>query len=110
MPAVRESTSAVVVRGEQLVDGFVSEPYEAGWASEAIVFVVGMDANTGGSIAVQISPDGILWVDEGLTITMPGRQEVAFGRLAHFGNWIRIRVNAPNGTERRMMVTLHLKG
>ena len=70
MPVVRESTTAVVVRGERITQGFASEPYEAGWASEAIVFLTGMDSAGGGTVSVQISPDGMHWIDEGTTITL----------------------------------------
>lgn len=110
MPVVRESTTAVIVRGERLGNGFASEPYEAGWASEAVVYLVGMDSGEGGTVSVQISPDGILWADEGTTIAMPGDQQVAFGRVAHFGNWIRIKADTPPGVERRMMASIHFKG
>ena len=110
MPVVRESTTAVVVRGERLANGFTSEPYEAGWASEAIVYLVGMDSAGGGAVQVQISPDGILWVDEGTRIEMPGDRQVAFGRVSHFGNWLRIRADVPDGGERRMLATFHFKG
>ncbi len=110
MPVVRESTTAVIVRGERLADGFTSEPYEAGWATEAIVYLVGMDGGKGGSVAVEISPDGMLWVDEGTKIEMPGDRQVAFGKITHFGNWLRIRAMVPAGTERRLLATLHFKG
>lgn len=110
MPVVRESTTAVIVRGERLADGFASEPYEAGWASEAIVYLLGMDAAKGGTVSVQISPDGMAWADEGTRIEMPGNGQVAFGRVAHFGNWLRIKAQVPAGVERRMMATLHFKG
>ena len=110
MPVVRESTTAVIVRGERLENGFASEPYEAGWASEAVVFLAGMDAGEGGTVSVQISPDGILWTDEGTTIAVPGNQKVAFGRVKHFGNWIRIKAETPPGVARRVMATIHFKG
>ena len=110
MPVVRESTTAVIVRGERLATGFSSEPYEAGWATEAIVYLVGMDAGEGGTVSVQVSPDGILWADEGTTIAMPGDQKVAFARIAHFGNWLRITADTPAGVTRRMMATIHFKG
>ena len=109
MPVVRESTTAVVVRGERITQGFASEPYEAGWASEAIVFLTGMDSADGGTVSVQISPDGMHWIDEGTTIAIPGDKQVSFGKVAHFGNWLRIKADVPAGVERRMMATLHFK-
>lgn len=110
MPTLRESTTAVLVRGERVGEGYATEPYEAGWAREAVVFLLGMDETDGGELAVQISPDGFHWVDEGLVIEMPARGGVSFGRVAHFGNWLRLEARMPGGGERRLMVTVHFKG
>ena len=109
MPTVRESTTAVVVRGERIGQDFASEPYEAGWASEAIVFLTGMDSGKGGTVSVQISPDGMRWADEGTVIEIPADGEVSFGKVAHYGNWLRIKADVPAGVERRMMATFHFK-
>jgi hypothetical protein len=110
MPQVRESTTAVVARGERFGAGDATEPYEAGWAAEAVVFLLGMDSGEDGHAAVQVSPDGINWVDEGTTVPMPGDGAVTFGRLGHFGNWIRIVADLPEGATRRLHVTFHFKG
>jgi len=110
MPKLRESTTAVLVRGERVADGYATEPYEAGWASEALVFALGMDDAAGGSLHLQISPDGMNWVDEGLAVELPAARSVSFGRIAHFGNWLRFQARLPDGAERRITLTLHLKG
>lgn len=110
MPKLRESTTAVLVRGERIADGYATEPYEAGWAGEAVVFVLGMDDAAGGHLHLQISPDGMNWVDEGLVVEFPAARAVGFGRVAHFGNWLRFQARLPGGTERRITLTLHLKG
>lgn len=110
MPQMRESTTAVVARGERFGDGAATEPYEAGWATEAVIFLLGMDAGDAGHATVQISPDGITWADEGTSIPLPGDKEVTFGRIGHFGNWLRIVCNLPKGAERRLHVTFHFKG
>ena len=39
MPKLAESTTAVLVRGDAWQGAFASEPYEAGWAREAVIFV-----------------------------------------------------------------------
>ena len=39
-----------------------------------------------------------------------GDKEVTFGRIGHFGNWLRIVCNLPKGAERRLHVTFHFKG
>jgi hypothetical protein len=110
MPKLRESTTAVLVRGERVAGGYASEPYEAGWASEAVVFVLGMDDSAGGDLHLQISPDGMNWIDEGPAIELPAARGVGFGRIAHFGNWLRFELRLPEGAERRITLTLHLKG
>ena len=51
----------------------------------------------------------IRWIDEGTTIAIPGDKQVSFGKVAHFGNWLRIKADVPAGVERRMMATLHFK-
>ena len=109
MPKLNESTTAIIVRSERVGDGFASEPYEAGWAKEAVVFLTGHDSGPEGSVVVQISPDGMAWADEGSTLPFPPEGQVAFARLVQFGNWLRLRVTLPHGTERRLMATLNLK-
>lgn len=110
MPKLRESTTAVIVRGERVENGFSSEPYEAGWAVEAVVFLLGMDDGEGGEATVEISPDGMHWAHEGAVLAIPARGEVAFARVARFGNWLRLGMRLPEGGARRVMATLHLKG
>lgn len=110
MPQVRESTTAVVARGERFAAGDATEPYEAGWAGEAVVFVLAMDAGASGTAAVQVSPDGINWADEGTSIPIPDDGSVSFGRIGHFGNWLRVVASVPEGASRRMHVTFHFKG
>lgn len=110
MPALRESTTAVLVRAETIAEGHTTEPYEAAWANQAVVFVHSLDDGDGGTLAVQISPDGMNWVDDGTEIALPGKDKVAFGRISHFGNWLRFAARLPDGSQRRLTVTLQLKG
>jgi hypothetical protein len=110
MPTLRESATAVLLRGEWLRDGATTEPYEAGWASEAVVFVHCLDDRVYGVLRAQLSPDGMNWEDEGAEIALPGKGRVAFLRLSHFGNWLRFVARLPDGGERRVTLTLHLKG
>ena len=64
---LRESHTAVVGRNEIWEGSAASEPYEAGWALEAIVWlrvlaVKGPTANV--EARGQLSPDGFHWVGE----------------------------------------------
>jgi len=114
MPQLRESATAVLVRGETVTAGFASEPYEAGWAIEAVLFLRLMgdpDPRAHGQARIEISPDGMNWVAEGTTVPLPkGDEAVTFARIAHFGNWLRITVELPEAMSVKLLATLHLKG
>ena len=92
---------------------FATEPYEAAWASEAIFFVRALDcAGDIGACAarVQISADGMRWVDEGAEFGLPvAKEEVTFGKASHFGGWLRIAGELPPDAELRVLVSLALK-
>lgn len=109
---IRESQSAVVARNERWSGAAATEPYEAGWALEAIVFVRALADAPGasGTARVEISPDGMRWVPEGTTFPLPTkRDEVTYARVRHFGNWLRVASDLPKGAEVTVLVTLHLK-
>ncbi|MDE0632672.1 MAG: hypothetical protein OXH73_14310 [Caldilineaceae bacterium] len=108
---LRESYTAIVERSEALQGSFATEPYECGWAGEAIFFVRILEraGNLEGiTLHVQISPDGIRWCDEGTAIAL-GEEEVAFGKVAHFGNWLRLSGRLPDGASMRAIIALSLK-
>jgi hypothetical protein len=137
---LRESQTAVVARNEVWEGAVATEPYEAGWATEAVIFVRALAFRSGGSawsptwssawspsgsptftapeanarpvvaVRVQISADGMRWIDEGATCNLPvdtGRD--SFVRVGHFGNWIRIAADLPEGLAIKALVTMHLK-
>ena len=108
---LRESYTAIVERSETLRGSFATEPYECGWAGEAIFFVRILERAVnleGVTLHVQISPDGIRWCDEGTAITL-GEEEVAFGKVAHFGNWLRLSGRLPHGASMSAIIALSLK-
>lgn len=109
MPHLRESTTAVLWRADTISDGMATEPYEAGWAGEAVVFVTGVDGEGGGTLSVEISPDGMHWVDEGTNFAVPAAGTVTFARVSHFGNWLRFRANTTKNAGPRLNLTLCLK-
>ena len=49
---------------------------------------------------VQISPDGIAWTDEGTTLPAVTHPGVAFTRVRHFGNWLRLACQVSGGQAR----------
>jgi hypothetical protein len=113
MAKLPESTTSVLVRGETWHGAFSSEPYEAGWAREAVIFLrlLKLEGDLGGAeVDVEISPDGMHWAAEGARISVPARVgEVAYAKVAHFGNWLRVAGTLPEGASGQALVTVHLK-
>lgn len=108
-----QSQAAVIARNETWAGKVATEPHEAGWAREAIVFVRALHDAIGnpGTAQVELSPDGMRWVPEGTVFDLPSKaDEVTFARVAHFGTWLRISANLPEGASLVVLVTLHLKG
>lgn len=90
---MRHFQMVVVQRRDNFEGDFASEPFEAAWASEAILFLRTEKLGVGSTIdaRVQISADGMNWMDEGTafaTQTAPGND---FVRVSHFGGWLRIQ-------------------
>ena len=110
---LRESHNAVVARNEEWRGSIATEPYEAGWAVEAIIFVRALSVEgeaAGVEARVQISPDGMRWADEGSRFKLPAQaDEVTFSRVTHFGNWLRIVAELPEGVRIKPVVTISLK-
>ncbi|MEZ2405424.1 hypothetical protein AB6806_01210 [Bosea sp. RCC_152_1] len=107
-----ENLTAVVARNESWTGASATEPYEAGWAKEAIVFVRALKAPVGPlpKARVEISADGMHWCPEGSEFDLPAAKDaVTFQRLAHFGNFLRIAATLPKGAEITVLVTFHLK-
>ena len=110
---VRQSYTAVVERNRLWTGQYETEPYEAAWASEAIFFIRTLEAahlEAEVQARVQISPDGLHWCDEGTTIILPAEPEtVMFGRVRHFGGWLRLAGEVPAGGSIKVIVYLALK-
>ena len=72
---------------------FQTNPYEAGWADEAIFFIH-VERLSGErpclDAAVEISHDGIHWVKEGTQVQGIDALGLHFVRVRHFGNWLRL--------------------
>lgn len=107
-----ENITAIVARNELWSGQAASEPYEAGWAREAVIFVRALKETRGvqPTLRVEMSPDGIHWVPEGAEAPMPeGKDDVRALRIRHFGNWLRVAADFPPGAEATVLVTIHLK-
>ena len=113
---IRNTYTAVLVRGDLWQAGTVhTEPYEAAWAGEAVFFVRVLELvrGAGGPAAearVQISPDGMHWVDEGSGCDIaPEVESLSFARTLNFGGWLRLAVDVPPEMAAKVVVTLALK-
>ncbi len=110
---MRQSHTAVLARNESWSGSVATEPYEAAWASEAIVFLRVLEpvvVPEGTSLRVQISADGMHWCDEGSTLAVGCGPEVpTFVRVRHFGGWVRVVGEMPEGVELKAVAYLVLK-
>jgi len=110
----RQSYTAVLERNRVWKGAFETEPYEAAWASEATFFVRALEASGelgDAQACVQISPDGMHWCDEGTLVDLPVREGMTtFGRVRHFGGWLRLAGRVPQGAQVKVIVYLVLKG
>lgn len=107
-----ESITSIVARNETWTGKAASEPHEAGWAREAVIFVRALKDPKGSQpmARVEISPDGMRWIAEGAEAAMPSvRDGIAVMRVAHFGNWLRVAADFDDGCESTVLVTIHLK-
>jgi hypothetical protein len=107
---MRNSYTAVVELEQPFTGSFATEPYECGWASEALAFIRVSEKSLAAerlTVRVQVSPDGICWFDEGTTLDViigPGQ---AWARLSHFGGWLRL-AGTFTGDQARGTLTFHL--
>ncbi len=115
---MRNAYTAVIARGELWEQSVQTEPYEAAWAAEAVFFVLVMEvtgsdvgAGSGAALArVQISPDGLHWVDEGAELKILAQPDsLSFARVSNFGGWLRLVVTVPAQLGIKVVATLALK-
>ncbi len=114
---MRQSHTTVLERNTVWRGPFATEPYEVGWAREAVFFVRVLETdvlNQWPQAWVEISPDGIQWCREGETLMLPDgadlpEQDLSFCRVEHFGSWLRLAGELPPDTFMRVIVYLVLK-
>ena len=110
---VLQSYTAVVERAQPLSADFATEPYEAGWAREALIFIrIRQDTEGSPTVRarVQISPDGLHWADEGTHFSAIEQPGVYFVRVREFGTWLRVAGSVdPGGAEAKALVYIALK-
>lgn len=109
---MREAITAVVARGDTWSGVAASEPYDVAWAGEAVIFLrsLGAEGNPEQARAwVQISPDGMRWVDEGSMLQVPLVDEISSVRIRNFGTYLRVMTVLPEGASFKALLTISLK-
>jgi hypothetical protein len=109
-----QSHLLVLTRNETWSAGEVAtEPTEVGWAREAMIFVRALKPVTlprGGTLRVQVSPDGMHWADHGATIALPGAEGAMMAAsVGNFGGWLRLAGTLQAGESITVLVSIHLK-
>lgn len=89
---MRECHTAILERHVEWGETFETDPYESGWASEALYFLYSTEPlPTDLTIRAQISADGRRWIDHGATSTIvAGERGGALPVEPNFGGWLRL--------------------
>jgi len=108
---VLNSATSVLERRLPISDTHHTHPYEAGWASEAVLFVQTEGAHPPLRLQPEMSPDGLVWVPLQPATAMTAEQSVAGLQLRHFGGWIRLTITGPTAANpATVLIHLALKG
>ncbi|MBH05480.1 MAG: hypothetical protein CMJ20_04080 [Phycisphaeraceae bacterium] len=110
---LRRSHTAVLEKNETYTSNFETEPYEVGWASEAMWFVR-ITETSGSNVKLraygQISPDGLYWSDKSDQAMEMDDCGQAYLSLRDFGSWLRLRVEIEGDKPSvKLMIVLALK-
>jgi hypothetical protein len=105
---MRHFNTTITERKLEFTADFETHPFEAGWASEAISFIrveemSGTDATL--DAAIQISVDGVRWVDEGTHFTTINAVGDHFVKASHFGGYLRLRARV-GGADAKFKLTI----
>jgi hypothetical protein len=111
---VRRSFTAVIERNTTLTGSFETEPYETGWAIEALWFVnvLKMEGDAPKlKLRGQVSPDGLCWCDAPCPPVEIDCEGLYSFSMREFGNWLRI-AGGVSGDDAgaRVIIYLALKG
>jgi len=91
-----------------------TEPFECGWAREALVFVRLLKPpawrEAPRRFALEVSPDGLHWAAHGTTVAMPSSEaEMTCAAATRFGGWLRLAGRLEEGESLTVLVSVHLK-
>lgn len=107
---MKEFYTSVIELCQPISQHFSSEPYECGWASEALFFLtIHPELADFNQMVVRpkIFPDGVHWTDAPGDATLVSEPGLIAMAQSHFGGWLRLEL-AVEGAAQKAMVTLHL--
>jgi hypothetical protein len=106
---MKQFMTSTVEQRKDFTGIFSTHPMEAGWSTEAIFFMTvenikGKEASL--LVKVQISADGIHWMDEGTQFPIITEAGHYFVKVRHYGGWLRLsgEINQSN----QFNLTIHL--
>lgn len=107
---MQSTHTSVLARRVRIAGDFATQPYEAGWAREAVFFVQAEQEHPDLVIGAEVSPDGINWIGRA-GVTLPATGSLVDLPVDRFGNWLRLTVSGAS-TDRpaRILVHVNLKG
>jgi hypothetical protein len=110
---MRGFNTVVLERLRTFESDFETEPYETAWATEAMFFLRVHEISGAGAALearVQVSVDGIEWIDEGTAFPSIREAGNSFVKVSHFGGWLRLACSVSgNGTRLKLTIALALK-
>jgi len=111
---MREFNSAPLEVRKTIIEDFQTQPYECGWASEAIFFISIEEASGEHPVLTaeaQLSNDGVLnWANEGSRFEPISETGFYFLCVKHFGGWLRLNCTVSGAdTQFRVSIQLALK-
>ena len=110
MSPLRQFHTAVLERNQVYTDDFDTEPYECAWAGEALWFVRVQELGGDGvalDVRAQISPDGLIWCDEGAQLPPLREPGLYMLKVREFGGWLRLACRM-SGVVPRVKVLIYL--
>ena len=108
---MQTTNTSVLARRIWIDADYATIAYEAGWAGEAVFFTQVEGEHPELTVAAEISPDGINWVQRGAPSTIGPDDSITENNLSVFGNWVRVRIQGASAEQKaRILVHLSLKG
>lgn len=108
---MRQFYTVILDRMTEVKGTLASEPYECGWAGEALAFVRIHGLESGQTVhgRMQVSVDGITWVDEGTAFRAMKEEGDYFVKVREFGGWLRLVLEGEDDTPYKVTTSLVLK-